>query len=358
METKVLDLHPDKSCYIIIGKNQAADDMRSEILLHPLTLYGKEMKEKKSERYLGDVLHGGGLAASAEATVAFRHAKMIHGLKEIKAIVEDCRSNTMGGLKVGLDIWETAYVPSLLNNCSTWMEIEDATVNKLEELQNSFYRNLLNVPFTTPKPALIWEVAGMKMKYRIMMSKILFLHHIISLDDDSLAKQIQSSQHKYQTPGLTKEVQGFMEELELPSCLEVAFTKSKWKNLVKKAIKKANESEIRKSIEPYKKMKHLSIENETFECKQYLSTLPLEKARTLFKHKFKMTENVKMNYKNDAGFANSLWKCSNCSNKDTESHLLWCPGYADMRNGLNLNADADLCSYLQKIFSVRCKEKK
>ena len=157
---------------------------------------------------------------------------------------------------------------------------------------------------------------------------------------------------------MTKEVQGFMEELELPSCLEVAFTKSKWKNLVKKAIKKANESEIRKSIEPYKKMKHLSIENETFECKQYLSTLPLEKARTLFKHKFKTTENVKINYKNDAGFANYMWKCSSCSNQDIESHLLWCPGYADMINGLNLNEDADLCSYLQIIFSVRCKEKK
>ena len=105
-------------------------------------------------------------------------------------------------------------------------------------------------------------------------------------------------------------------------------------------------------------MKHLNIENETFECKQYLSTLPIEKGRTLFKHKFKMTENVKINYKKDAGFADSMWKCSSCSNQDTESHLLWCPGYADMRNGLNLNEDADLCSYLQKIFSVRCNEKK
>ena len=316
------------------------------------------MKEKKSERYLGDILHGGGLAASADATVNCRHAKMVHGLKEIKAIVEDCRSNTMGGIKVGLDIWETAYVPSLLNNCSTWMDIEDATVNKLEELQNSFYRNLLNVPFTTPKPALIWEVAGLKMKYRIMMSKLLFLHHIICLDSGSLAKQIQNSQQRNQTPGLTKEVQGFMEELNLPSCLEVTFTKAKWKNIVKKAIHKANEEEIRHSIEPYKKMKHLNIVDEEFECKQYLSTLPLEKARTLFKHKYRMTENIKMNFKNDNGYENSLWKCSYCFNQDTESHLLWCPGHADMRKGLNLNDDSDLCSYLQKIFAERCKAKK
>ena len=32
--------------------------------------------------------------------------------------------------------WETAYIPSLLNNCQTWIEISDTTVNKLEKLQN------------------------------------------------------------------------------------------------------------------------------------------------------------------------------------------------------------------------------
>ena len=131
-----------------------------------------------------------------------------------------------------------------------------------------------------------------------MMSKIRFLHHIISLDSGSLAKQIQNSQQRNETPGLTTEVKGYMEELNLPNCLEVKFTKSKWKNLVKKAIQESNEKEIRQSIEPYKKMKHLNIVDEKFECKQYLSTLPLEKARTLFKHKYKITENVNINYKN------------------------------------------------------------
>ena len=105
-------------------------------------------------------------------------------------------------------------------------------------------------------------------------------------------------------------------------------------------------------------MKHLNIVDEKFECKQYLSTLPLEKAPSLFKHKYKMTENVKINYKNDQEYSNSLWRCSSCSNQDTESHLLWCQGFSDMRIGLNLKDDSDLCSYLQKIFAERCKEKK
>ena len=98
-----------------------------------------------------------------------------------------------------------------------------------------------------------------------------------------MAKQIQNSQQRNQTPGLTSEVLGYMEELNLPNCLEVNFTKAKWKNIVKKAIQEANEKEIRQAIEPYKKVKHLNIVEDKFEFKQYLSSLPLEKARTMFK---------------------------------------------------------------------------
>ena len=63
-------------------------------------------------------------------------------------------------------------------------------------------------------------------------------------------------------------------------------------------------------------------------------------------------------YKNDGTFANDLWKCSKCLNQDTEAHLLWCPGYQDMRQGLDLADNHDLCSYLQKIFILRCNEEK
>ena len=147
-------------------------------------------------------------------------------------------------------------------------------------------------------------------------------------------------------------------ELELPNLFIEKMKKSKWKNLVKKAISKANEFEIRQAIQPYKKMSDLGIAEERFECKDYLSTLPLSKARTLFNHKYQMTDNVKMNYKNDSSFANDLWKCKKCLYQDTEAHLLWCPGYQDMRQGLDLADNHDLCSYLQKIFTSRCKEEK
>ena len=155
------------------------------------------------------------MAESAEATVKERVGKLFTAHKEINAIVEDCRSTTLGGLKVGIDIWESAYIPSLLNNCSTWMEIKDSTIDKLDDLQNSLYRSLLNVPFTTPKAALIWEVGGTKMSYRIKMQKLIFMNHILHLGEDTLAKQIQSDQEILNVGGLTQEVKQFIAELAL-----------------------------------------------------------------------------------------------------------------------------------------------
>ena len=41
------------------------------------------------------------------------------GAIEVRAIIEDCRSRCLGGLAVGLEIFELAYIPALLNNSQT-----------------------------------------------------------------------------------------------------------------------------------------------------------------------------------------------------------------------------------------------
>ena len=53
METKILDLHPDKSCFIIVGSKEATTELRNDLMLNPLTLYGKNMKEKSLNDTLG-----------------------------------------------------------------------------------------------------------------------------------------------------------------------------------------------------------------------------------------------------------------------------------------------------------------
>ena len=57
METKLPDLHQDMSCFILIGNKNTTENLSSELELCPLTLYGKTMKKKITEKHLGDFIH-------------------------------------------------------------------------------------------------------------------------------------------------------------------------------------------------------------------------------------------------------------------------------------------------------------
>lgn len=109
---------------------------------------------------------------------------------KLKAIIEVLRMQTIGGLKCGLDIWELAIVPSLINNCSTWTQISTESIDKLNKLQYTFLQMLFAVSQSCPKPVLCWDTATILMQVRIQKSKLALLHHIKNLDESSLAKQI------------------------------------------------------------------------------------------------------------------------------------------------------------------------
>ena len=121
---------------------------------------------------------------------------------EIKAILEDCRIHCVGGIMAGLEMWETAVIPKLLYNSEVWTDIKKVTLEKLENLQNEFLRAVLATPRSTPTPSLCWETGTSSMENRIIVSKLLFYHHLLNLDEDSLASQVASIQMKHGYPGL------------------------------------------------------------------------------------------------------------------------------------------------------------
>ena len=181
-ETKLLDFNIDKSCYIIIGKERERRRLEETFAANKPMLYGEAMKQSTEEKYLGDQVCSGGLAASVAATIEKRGGKVIKSVFEIRTVVEDCRSHIAGGFTAGLDIWEMAVVPYLLNNSESWIDISDKSIEALDQLQNQFYRVLLQVPTGCPIAALYWECGGLLMRNRIIKKKLIFLHHIANLE--------------------------------------------------------------------------------------------------------------------------------------------------------------------------------
>ena len=85
------------------------------------------MKEVKVLWYLGDSISYN-LEESVYQTVSRRVAVARLSVYEIRAVIEDTRSEKLGSLGVAFDIWEAAIVPMLTQNSESWVGMSKKTL--------------------------------------------------------------------------------------------------------------------------------------------------------------------------------------------------------------------------------------
>ena len=68
-------------------------------------------------------------------TIEERVGRITAATHEIKAVLDDYRLQAIGGMMGAWDLWNLAVIPSLLNNCSTWIGISSMLVDRLEGIQ-------------------------------------------------------------------------------------------------------------------------------------------------------------------------------------------------------------------------------
>ena len=106
MESKLLDLHLDKSCYIVAGEKKAREKIKKQLNSKPLLLYRKNMKEAVNNKYLGVILSST-VAQSVADTVTRRVGVARRTVYEIKIIVEDSQAGVRGSFLVRLNLWSS-----------------------------------------------------------------------------------------------------------------------------------------------------------------------------------------------------------------------------------------------------------
>ena len=199
------------------------------------------------------------------------------------------------------------------------------------------------------------------MKYRILMKKLLFLHHIATLPKDTLAKEILDVQNKLSLPGLSQECQPSLNAWGITKVER--FSSLEWKRLVKTKINQLNREDLKNQSKPYKKISHGHSAEDQFGRKDYISKLNISEARTKFKLNTRMTPSIKMNFPSDSAFSKQFWTCPGCTDgemdellvgsRDTQEHVLICPGYAELREDLDLNEDKHLVHYFTQVIKRR-----
>ena len=152
------------------------------------------MTEKKSEKYLGDIVCSEGLRASVEASIKERAGKVKGSIYELRALTEDFRMQVVGGMRAAIDIYESCIVASLLSNCGTWTEINKKEIQLLDEHQDTFVRALLQLPLLTPKASLRAAFGLLGMAWRVKEAKVLMVMAIRGQEEGGLAREVLEEQ--------------------------------------------------------------------------------------------------------------------------------------------------------------------
>ena len=239
-----------------------------------------ETKPKVMDKWLGEMFHRDGLGASVEATVNERMGKVKAAIREVVSVVEDFRIQMVGGSVAAFDLWEAAVLPALLYNSETWVDITPKTVDNLEKLQHYFVRVLLQVPESTPKPALLSETGLMAMKYRIMTRKLIFVNTLKNMPKETLAKQIFDEQVKRGWPGLAREASEICQELAIPNIVREDVSKTRWEKIVKQVARDKHEEDLKEEVGSKTKLE--GIKDEDLKRKEYFLQKSLEDTRLLF----------------------------------------------------------------------------
>ena len=218
MKRKQLHLSIPKCSTLIFEKKNRIGFMRAKINKEKsLKIFDQQIEVKEHDQYLGDTLHEGGLTKSVKATIDRRYGRIFAAVIEVASILEDFRIDTIGGIRVGLDIFELSVVPSLLNNAETWVGMNTDTEDRLDNLQNCMFRTIFAVPKSTPKPILRWDLGHLSMKEKIHAKKLNFLLHLKNLPNNSLAAEFYDIQVKLNFPGLVEECRNLLQNYNLPN---------------------------------------------------------------------------------------------------------------------------------------------
>ena len=153
--------------------------------------------------------------------------------------------------------------------------------------------------------------------------------------------------------GLVADAVKISELLNVDGLFDEGISRNYFKSIVKKACIKASDNQLREEIQKYKKLS--SLRDDVKKGNQYFFNETLQNARTLFRFRSEMFE-AKINFKNKKEYKIEKYLCDSCESQiDVNTHVLFCPSYAELREGRDLHNDTDLAYYLQRVLVIRAK---
>jgi hypothetical protein len=189
----------------------------------------------EKEKYLGDIISVDGKNSK---NIQARKGKAIGIINQITSILQDICFGPYH-FEVAFLLRNSLFLNSLLVNSEAWYGLSDDEITELEREDESLLRKILESPSKSPKCMLYLETGCRPIRFVIMMRQLMFLHYILSEDEQSLIKRFFDVQAR--NPGKNDWVLTMRKNLE---SLEIHLyfdqikmaTKQQFKTLVEKSI--------------------------------------------------------------------------------------------------------------------------
>ena len=195
---------------------------------------GSEMKETKNNKCLGCVL-APTASESVRDTVASRVGLAKRSVYEIRTIIEDIRAKSLGSIEDGLHIWETSIIPMLLYSSEVWADISPKVIKILDDVSSLFLTNLFGVSRRgCPTVSLYLQTSTFKMEIKILLRKLIFYHHVMTLPEESLTRNFADEMKRNEYPGLVNECETVFNEWKISNVH--SYSKLSWKRKIKERI--------------------------------------------------------------------------------------------------------------------------
>ena len=102
---------------------------------------------------------------------------------------------------IALSLRQSIFLPVLLLNSETWFNITKKNIEDLEMMDHNLLRKIMDAPSKTPIAALYLELGCLPIRYLIMYKRVMYLFHILQLQETHLVSQVFSSQMKSPSKG-------------------------------------------------------------------------------------------------------------------------------------------------------------
>ena len=282
-----------------------------------------EVQSADSEKYTGDVVSSNG---SNDANISRRVSIGYGAISQIMAVLHEI-SYGYQFVEIGLVMRESILLSKILLSSESWHKLFLYQIEKLNDVDKSFFKNLFNSHSKTALEFYYSETGSIPLHIKISMRRLNYWWHILSVENSEMISKIYNAQKLSPVSGdwtqlLEKDKKQF-DIAEMTDSEVRAITQIKFKNFIKK---KAQELTVRYLVELKKKhSKSDKLDVKDLVISEYLidKRFSKEERELLFRLRSE-TVDVKENFKN--AYLNNNMLCELCGMfLCTQMHILKCP---------------------------------